>query len=384
VTAALSPPRSGRPPTAGLPIIRRWTFPLLLLQAQTAAVLCDEPPAVTAPSAKITRQQPATEPESGSVLPPNVATRPLILAFSSLRDRPAFAAVYFYRHDGVSRGELLPGQPQQPERSDTHPSMNFDGTICLATSKQVGGFGPRVQLYDRQRSTFLPEPPFNDTFAARTEATLSADGRWIVLSAWDQAGQPGGWDLLLYDRHANRFVDLPGLNTAANEREPAISPDGRWITFVTDRPTGAGLSDVGLYDREAASLVELPGLNTPHRELNPVPSPDGQHLAFISNRPGGAGGKDLYLYDRSTRQVRAPAGLNSAGHEQTPRFSPDGRYLVFVSERSTGPGERDLFLYDLPLNQFLPTPGLNSPAEDFDPALAQPIAAPEPPASPSR
>ncbi|MFN9374988.1 MAG: TolB family protein [Planctomycetaceae bacterium] len=384
MTSALPPPCSRHPPTAGLPIIRRWTCPLLLLLSQAAAVLCDEPPAVTAPSPKTTWQQPATEPASASVSPSNVATRPLILAFSSLRDRPAFAAVYFYRHDGVSQGELLPGPPQQPERSDTHSSLTADGTICLSTSKQVGGFGPRVQLYDRQRSTFLPEPPFNDTFAARTEATLSADGRWIVLSAWDQAGQPGGWDLLLYDRHANRFVDLPGLNTAANEREPAISPDGRWITYVTDRPTGAGLSDVGLYDREAASLVELPGLNTPHRELNPVPSPDGQHLAFISNRPGGAGGKDLYLYDRSTRQVRAPAGLNSAGHEQTPRFSPDGRYLVFVSERSTGPGERDLFLYDLLQNQLLPTPGLNSPAEDFDPAIAQPIVAPASPISPNR
>ncbi len=140
MTAALSPPRSGRPPTAGLPIIRRWTCPLLLLLPQTAAVLCDEPPVVTGPSAKITRQQPATEPESASVSPPNVAPHPLILAFSSLRDRPAFAAVYFYRHDGVSRGELLPGQPQQPERSDTHPSLTADGTICLSTSKRSSSF----------------------------------------------------------------------------------------------------------------------------------------------------------------------------------------------------------------------------------------------------
>ena len=384
MTPAQSPPPGDHPRHAKLLTGHLGETSLLLLLGLGGPALSYEPPAVSAHSTQVSPQQPAAEEEPASTSTTNAAPRPLVLAFSSLRDRPAFAALYFYRHDGVSRGELLPGQPQQPERSDTHPSLTADGTTCLSTSKQVGGFGPRVQLYDRQRNTFLPELPFNDTFAARTEATLSADGRWIVFSVWDQAGQPGGWDLLLYDRQANRFVDLPGLNTASNEREPALSPDGRWITFVTDRPTGAGLSDVGLYDRKGASLVELPGLNTPHRELNPVPSPDGRQLAFVSNRPDGAGGKDLYLYDRTTRQVRAPSGINSAGHEQTPRFSPDGRYLVFVSERSTGPGERDLFLYDLSRQQLLPTPGLNSPAEDFDPAIAQPMPAPESPASPSR
>lgn len=314
------------------------------------------------------------EPLSAPPVPKSASPRrvpqPLILAFSSLRDRPAFATLRFYRHDGIAQGELLPGQPPQPERGDTHPSLTSDGTLCLSTAKQVGGFGPQLQLYDRVRRDFLPELPFNKTFAARTEATLSADGRWIVWSAWDEPGQPGGWDLVLYDRRHERFVDLPGLNTAANEREPSLSPDGRWISFVSDRPAGAGLSDIWLYDREAARLVDLPGLNTPHRELSPVPSPDGTQLAFISDRPGGAGGKDLYLYERSTSQVCSPAGLNSAGHEQTPRFSPDGRFLVFVSERSTGPGERDIFLYDLAGEHLLPTPGLNSPAEDFDPAIA--------------
>lgn len=307
----------------------------------------------------------------------------LVIAFSSLRDRPAFASLHFYRHDGVAAGEMLPGCEQLPERGDTHPSLTVDGRICLSTSKQVGGFGPQLQLFDRERRELLPSLSFNAAFGARTEATLSGNGRWIVLSAWDQPGQPGGWDLLLYDRQRDCFVDLPGLNTTANEREPAISPDGRWITLISDRATGTGLSDVWLYDREAGGLVDLPGLNTSHRELNPVPSPDGQWVAFVSDRPGGLGGKDLYLYDRMNGLVRVPTGLNSAGHEQSPRFSPDGRYLVFVSERSAGAGERDLFLYDLKLESLLPTPGLNSTAEDFDPAIAQPglepaVVAPSP------
>jgi hypothetical protein len=79
---------------------------------------------------------------------------------------------------------------------------------------------------------------------------------------------------------------------------PALSPVGSWITFVTDRPTGAGLSDVVLYDRKAASLVELPELNIPHRELNSVPIPDGRYPMFDSGRLTCLGERDLFQYVR--------------------------------------------------------------------------------------
>lgn len=296
--------------------------------------------------------------------------RPLIIAFSSLRDRPAFASLYLYRHDGVGQGEIVVAVPPSFERGDTHASLTADGKLCLYTSKQVGGFGPLVQAFDVRRKQALPGPEFNAEFAARTEAGVSGDGRLLTFCAWDQPGQPGGWDVLLYDRRAAKFVDLPELNSADDEREVALNGNGRWLAFLSNRAGGAGLSDLWLYDRDAGRLAALPGLNTPHRELNPSLSADGRLIAFVSDRPGGAGGKDIYIYDRETATVSPPPGLNSAAHEQTPAFSPDGRFLIFVSERTQGAGERDVFLYDRKLARLVPTPGLNSSAEDFDPCLA--------------
>jgi hypothetical protein len=303
--------------------------------------------------------------------PPSVADQPaLLIAFSSLRDRPAFASLYVYRHDGIADGRLIAEVPPAFERGDTHPSLTADGSLCLYTSKQVGGFTPLLQFFDLARREVLNGPEFNRNFAARTEASLSDKGDLIALCVWDKPGELGGWDVILFDRKAAKFVELPGLNSEHNEREVTISGDGRYLAFISDRPESEGLSDICLYDRDARQVMPLPGLNSSHRELNPALSHDGKLLAFVSDRPGGAGGKDIYLYDRQTGAVQAPSGINSIGHEQTPAFSPDGRFVVFVSERTSGPGERDIYLYDRVLTRLVPTPGLNSTAEDFDPCLA--------------
>src|SRR5690242_9283175 len=64
--------------------------------------------------------------------------RPLLIAFSSLRDRPAFASLYVYRHDGLGNGSIIAAVPTAFERGDTRPSLSADGSLCLYTSKQVG------------------------------------------------------------------------------------------------------------------------------------------------------------------------------------------------------------------------------------------------------
>jgi Tol biopolymer transport system component len=299
----------------------------------------------------------------------SAAPRPLWIIFSSLRDRPAFASLYLYRHDGVGEGSIVAAVPTTFERGDTHPSLTANGALCLYTSKQVGGFSPQLQLFEVHGRRVLPGPELNIQFAARTDASLSGQGSLLTFCVWDNTGQPGGWDVMLYDRQAAEFVELPGLNSVDNEREVAISGDGRFLAFVSDRPGSIGLSDIYLYQRDAKRLVTPPGLNSAHRELNPALSHDGRLLAFVSTRPGGAGGKDIYLADLQSNKVAVPTGLNSTAHEQTPAFSPDGRYLVFVSERTKGAGERDIYLYDRAVGRLLATPGLNSSAEDFDPCL---------------
>lgn len=80
----------------------------------------------------------------------------------------------------------------------------------------------------------------------------------------------------------------------------------------------------------------------------PALSPDGTRLAFVSNREGGLGGLDLWICDRrSALEWSAPAQLsnhvNSPGDEITPFFLANDS-LVYASDGYGGKGGFDLFL----------------------------------------
>jgi Tol biopolymer transport system component len=79
----------------------------------------------------------------------------------------------------------------------------------------------------------------------------------------------GGRDLYLYDRADRKFLPLPGLNTEAHEQSPALSADGRYLAFVSERVGGAGERDVYLYDRERQKLLPTPGLNSREDDYDP-------------------------------------------------------------------------------------------------------------------
>lgn len=294
----------------------------------------------------------------------------LIIAFSSLRERPAFANLFFYRHDGIGQGELAGSVPAQFERADSHATLTADGTLCAYASKQVGGFTPLVNVWNRRENRQAPALGFNSEAGSRIEPVVSGDGRWLAACARGHVNAIGGWDVFFFELATGKEIPLAGLNSDHDEREVTMDRTGRYLAFVTNRRGGVGLSDLALYDRQTASLVPLDGVNTEHRELNPSLSGDGRFLAFVSDRPGGAGGKDIYAFDFEDRRLVDLTGLNSVAHEQTPVFSPDGRFIAFVSERTSGTGERDVFLYDCETMRLVPTPGLNSKHEDFDPSLA--------------
>jgi Tol biopolymer transport system component len=298
----------------------------------------------------------------------SASSRHLIVAFASLRERPAFSNLFFYRHDGKGASEPAGGIPAQFERADSHPTLTSEGRLCAHASKQVGGFTPQINFWEPRSN--LPSAPgdLNSREGTRITPAVSGDGKWLACASRGHANSAGGWDVVLLETATGNVVPTPGLNTEFDEFDVAIDGAGRRLAYVSNRRNGAGLSDLALYDRAAGTSLE--GVNTPYRELSPALSADGRWLAFVSDRPGGVGGKDVYLYDLAEKKLAPLPGLNSSGHDQTPALSPDGRFIAFVSERTRGSGERDIYLYDRTMSRLVSTPGLNSPQEDFDPALA--------------
>jgi WD40-like Beta Propeller Repeat len=296
----------------------------------------------------------------------------LLIAFASYRERPKHSNIYFYEHDGKASGKIVGsvGTPRGVASAHARPALTSNGRLCVFTFELENETG-RIQCWDGKEQKLVDLPTLNDTPNAQMSPSIAGDGNLVAFSAWSRpGGSAQGWHVFLHDRSARKLIDLPGLNSqSAEDRLPALSGNGRFLAFASNRKEGVGLTDIYLYDIQELKLLVLPQLNSKFMDLEPSLSADGNLVAFASDRPGGKGGRDIYLFDRTANQFLPLPGLNSAAHEYSPSLSPDGRFLAFVSERLGGEGERDIYLYDRQKLKLLPTPGLNSKTEDFDPCV---------------
>jgi dipeptidyl aminopeptidase/acylaminoacyl peptidase len=118
----------------------------------------------------------------------------------------------------------------------------------------------------------------------------------------------------------------------------SIARDGT-LYFQSDASGGGDIyrasPAAGAIAYSTAAPVEE--VSTPASESNPAISPDGTLLVFVSDREGGFGGADLYA-SRLRDGAWSPARnlgevVNSSFADFAPAFSPDGKYLFFTSER---------------------------------------------------
>ncbi|MEB3281969.1 MAG: biopolymer transporter Tol [Lyngbya sp.] len=135
---------------------------------------------------------------------------------------------------------------------------------------------------------------------------------------------------------------LPGeiaiaLNSSANDQQPALSGNGQYLAYVSNRN---GHRQIVLYDLQRQELVDLPGLN--HGDAiaeNPSLSNTGRYLVYMAS---DSGRPEIELYDRLTNRVQIVSG-GYRGWIRHPRISPDGRYIIFETGRR---GQWDLEVLD--------------------------------------
>ena len=131
------------------------------------------------------------------------------------------------------------------------------------------------------------------------------------------------------------------------DTEPRSSPDGSKIAFsratYTYRDVGGGTTeeiytqDIYVMNADGSGLREV--ADDPALELDPAWSPDGSKIAFVSNRDAPvdatyANSYDIYVTnaDGTGEPVRISA---QPGNESDPNWSPDGSKLLYVSTADT-------------------------------------------------
>lgn len=109
------------------------------------------------------------------------------------------------------------------------------------------------------------------------------------------------------------------------DSNPALSPDGQWIVFRSNR---TGTDELWIAGRDGNLLRRLTWLNKPGASC-PSWSPDGQHVAFhIADGPGAG------IYVVPWRGGKPRAVVVGPGHNMLPRWSKNSRSLYFASNRS--------------------------------------------------
>ena len=140
--------------------------------------------------------------------------------------------------------------------------------------------------------------------------------------------QPANWDLYLFEtpgEKPRRLTEDPGL-----DYNPAVSPDGRWVVFTSER---SGSPDLYVLDLEGDGAPR-PLVAGPALEDAADISPDGRQLLFVSTRNGNADVFVLPFRPDDPHGAGEPKNLTRhAAGDYNPVFSPDGTRILFSSSR---------------------------------------------------
>ena len=160
------------------------------------------------------------------------------------------------------------------------------------------------------------------------------------------------------------------VNTEFDEGTPSFTPDGNtmYYTYCTQAPEGDRTAEIYMSSRSSAkwgkgSKVEI--LKDSVTALaHPSVSPDGRWLYFVSDAVGGQGGKDIFRAringnDFGPMENLGPE-INTPGDEVFP-YVRDSVTLYFASNGHPGMGGLDLFRATLDSTEHWHVENMRSP-----------------------
>lgn len=277
-----------------------------------------------------------------------------------------------------------------------NPSISGDGRFVAFESFSSEGLPQGILVKDMQTGALIVASSAANgtpTAFASTLPAISDDGKYVTFMTAGDFGIPG--DVVpSFDIFRKQIRDDNGAliqngelirvsqvavtnNTNGGAGAPAISADGRFITYelfttaITPEDDN-GAYDVVLYDAvlDTTTLVSrsLDGTVGNAQSFDPRITPDGRYVLFASDATDLVAGdsttfsRDVFVWDRLNptappRLVSTNAAGERAnatdGNTRPGAISPDGRYVAFISSATnlapeeTNANSPDIFVKDL-------------------------------------
>lgn len=105
------------------------------------------------------------------------------------------------------------------------------------------------------------------------------------------------------------------------------SADSRYLVYQirADDPADANNSDILIYDVETGAIT--PVVMTPFYDSDPAFSPDGKSIVYVSDVEG-----NFEVYSRVIATGETRRLTHNFGHDSFPSYSPDGTQIIFNSD----------------------------------------------------
>ena len=252
------------------------------------------------------------------------------LRFQSARDL-LFALESAGTRSGSASGAQVATTVQTAAQRRSPPVAAFAIAAAIA-GLAIGWWVGSMRLTPIAAPSFTRVTRFVATDAVEFAPALSPDGKWIAYMS-DTPARTDVWVKFLTggeavnltgaipDFYVARRNDIGGLD---------ISPDGSEIVFPGG-PKGAGPTEISTF------VIGAPLGGTPRKLLSGATgarwSPDGKKLLYVA--PGGSAGDGLWVADADGRNARTIVPVSGGIHMHWPAWSGDGDYIYFIRSITT-------------------------------------------------
>jgi outer membrane protein OmpA-like peptidoglycan-associated protein/tetratricopeptide (TPR) repeat protein len=243
------------------------------------------------------------------------------------------------------------------------PTLTADGSTLIFSRTVDGNEDFYVsRKVNKEWKTAIPLSAQINTRFNEGAQSISPDGMYLFFTGCNRPDGFGSCDLYVSHKSGNNW-DAPFnlgavVNSSSWDSQPAVSPDGNTLYFVSNRPGGIGGYDIWKTtlngEGEWSKPENLgPGINTIYDENTPFVHPDGKTLYFSSNGWPGMGSMDIFYSRAQTdgkwgKPVNIGYPINTFNEESGLMVSPDGTEGYFSSILKGGLGDMDIYRFKLP------------------------------------